>query len=107
MLKRNSDFLRVYRKGKFFAGRILVIYVLSNNYNINRLGISTVKNFGSSVLRNRMRRLVKENYRIVEDKVDKSCDIVFLVRKTGEKEPLYKDVEKEMKFLLRKMGIFE
>ena len=107
-LKKNREFVKAYKKGTFYAGRKIVIYLLKNNENINRLGVTTVKNFGSSVLRNRMRRLIKENYRLIETKIETGWDIVFLIRKIDRQSiPEYKDIEKEMKYLLRKTGVME
>ena len=55
-LKRNSDFQRVYREGKSYANRYLVLYVLQNQTERNRLGISVSKKVGNSVVRHRMAR---------------------------------------------------
>ena len=62
-LKRNSDFQRVYREGKSYANRYLVLYVLQNQTERNRLGISVSKKVGNSVVRHRMARLIRESYR--------------------------------------------
>jgi len=43
-LKKNSEFLRLYKKGKFFAGKNIVLYVMKNDLGINRLGITVGKN---------------------------------------------------------------
>jgi len=51
-LKKNSEFLRLYKKGKFFAGKNIVLYVMKNDLGINRLGITVGKKFGKSVKRN-------------------------------------------------------
>ena len=66
-LRKNREFLKLYRSGKFFVGRKLVLYVKENRMQINRLGISTARNFGNSVERNRIRRLIRENYRELEE----------------------------------------
>ena len=60
-LKRNSDFQRVYREGKSYANRYLVLYVLQNQTERNRLGISVSKKVGNSVVRHRMARLNRES----------------------------------------------
>ena len=63
-LKRNSDFQRVYREGKSYANHYLVLYVLQNQTERNRLGISVSKKVGNSVVRHRMARLIRESYRL-------------------------------------------
>ena len=50
-LKKNQDFQSVYRNGKSYANRLLVMYVLENNLDKNRLGISVSKKVGNSVVR--------------------------------------------------------
>mgnify|MGYP000713512862 FL=1 len=80
-LKRNSDFQRVYREGKSYANRYLVLYVLQNQTERNRLGISVSKKVGNSVVRHRMARLIRESYRLQEDMFNSGLDMVVVTRK--------------------------
>ena len=79
-LKRNQDFQSVYRNGKSFANRLLVMYVLENNSEKNRLGISASKKVGNSVVRHRFARLVRESYRLHESIFNSGLDIVVIAR---------------------------
>ena len=83
-LKRNSDFQRVYREGKSYANRYLVLYVLQNQTERNRLGISVSKKVGNSVVRHRMARLIRESYRLQEDMFNSGLDMVVVTRKNAE-----------------------
>ena len=105
-IKKNHEFIRVYKKGKFITGRYLVIYVLNNHQGVNRLGITVNKKAGKSVKRNRIKRLIRESYRLYEDFIFRSYDIVFFARNT-EEEYTYKEITKEMKFLLKKAQVFD
>ena len=105
-LKKNHEFMRVYKKGRFYVGKYITLYTLNNNINKNRLGITVSKKVGKSVKRNRIRRLIKENYRLVEDKIKHGFDIVFVVR-SSEDMPGFFEIKKEMKYLLKKLNIFE
>ena len=58
-IKSNREFVRVYKKGKFFAGKYIVLYVLQNGLKINRIGITASKKIGKSVKRNRIKRLIR------------------------------------------------
>ena len=49
-LKKNSDFQVVYKNGKSFANKYLVMYVFENNSSINRIGISVSKKVGNSIV---------------------------------------------------------
>ncbi len=107
-LRKNKDFLKMYRSGNFYVGKIMVIYVKKNNSDYNKLGITTVRNYGKSVERNRMRRLIKESYRLNEDRISLGWDIVFSVRKRdSESMPSYKETERELKYLLKKTGLMK
>jgi len=105
-LKKNYEFLRVYKKGKFYAGKYLVLYVLNNRSQMNRLGISVSRKVKKSVRRNRIKRLARESYRRYEDKLRTGYDLVISARNT-EELPRFSDIVSEMKFLLKKMDVFE
>ncbi len=79
-LKKNDDFRNVYKKGKSFANRYLVMYVLENHMGRNRLGISVSKKVGNSVVRHRVTRLVREGYRLHENIFNSGLDIVVVAR---------------------------
>ena len=79
-LKKNTDFKIVYNKGKSLADKYLVMYILKNGSGSNRLGISVSKKVGNSVIRHHITRLVRESYRIKEDRYKTGLDIVFIAR---------------------------
>ncbi|MDQ2086014.1 ribonuclease P protein component [Herbivorax sp. ANBcel31] len=103
-LKNNYEFRRVYRKARFYAGQFMVLYVLKNKHNYNRLGITASRKFGKSIKRNRVRRLIKENYRQIEENIKIGYDLVVIARKT-DKVPEYIEIKKEMKFLFKKLNM--
>ena len=83
-LKNNRDFQVVYKNGKSFANKYLVMYVLENGTGCNRLGISVSKKVGNSVVRHRVKRLIKESYRLHEDIFNSSLDMVIIARATAK-----------------------
>ncbi len=84
-LKKNSDFQNVYRNGKSCANRYLVMYTLENGTRYNRLGISVSKKVGNSVIRHRIKRLVKESYRMHETIFKQGFDLVIIARVSAKK----------------------
>ena len=66
-LKKNQDFQIVYKTGKSYANKYLVMYVRENQSGGNRLGISVSKKVGNSVVRHRLTRLIRESYRLQEE----------------------------------------
>ena len=86
-LKKNRDFQNVYKKGKSYANRYLVMYVLKNDTERNRLGISVSKKVGNSVIRHHVTRLIRESYRLQEDMFNSGLDILLF---SSEKYTFYK-----------------
>lgn len=82
-LKKNKDFQNVYNNGVSFANRYLVMYVLKNNTENNRIGISVSKKVGNSVIRHHLTRLIRESYRLHEDMFNSGLDIVVIARATA------------------------
>ena len=83
-LKKNSYFQKVYKNGKSYANRFFVMYVLENNLERNRLGISVSKKVGNSVIRHHITRLLRESYRLHEDMFNSGLDIVVIARVTAK-----------------------
>ncbi|MCI6538481.1 MAG: ribonuclease P protein component [Lachnospiraceae bacterium] len=91
-LKKNRDFQIVYRSGKSYANRLLVMYVLKNGLEKNRLGISVSKKVGNSVVRHHVTRLLRESYRLHEEMFNSGLDIVVIAR-AGAKNASYHEIE--------------
>lgn len=94
-LKKNSYFQNVYKNGKSYANRFLVMYILENNMDKNRLGISVSKKVGNSVIRHHITRLVRESYRLQEEMFNSGLDIVVIAR-VSAKNIGYHEVEKAL-----------
>ena len=104
-LNRNSSFRRAYTRGKYFASPAVVTYIVKNRCRNNRIGITTSKKVGNAVKRNRSRRVIKEAYRLIQNKIVKGYDIVFVAR--GKTSSVKMDaVQKDMINHLKKAGIF-
>lgn len=108
-LKKNVEFKTVYRRGKSFSNNLLVLYIYKNRKNINninRLGISVSKKVGNSVVRSRVKRLIKESYRINQNHFnDKGFDLVIIAR-TSCNGKTYKEVEKALINIFKKAGLY-
>ena len=89
-LKKSKDFQNVYNKGNSYANRLLVMYVLENHTDKNRLGISVSKKVGNSVVRHHLTRLLRESYRLHEEMFHSGWDIVVIVRVSAKNEGYHK-----------------
>ena len=105
-LKRNYEFTRVYRKGKYLPGRHAVVHFLRRPKGPNRLGVTVGKGVRTSVLRNRLKRLLRESFRQIEGRLSGGFDIV-LVAKAGSEAPPYREMERDVKGLLARAGLLE
>ncbi len=76
----NSDFKRVYYRGKNFASSLVVLYYRKNGRAYNRLGITTSKKIGNAVKRNRSRRVLKAAFLTLEDNIRQGYDIILVAR---------------------------
>ena len=79
-LKKNHEFKRLYSKGRSAASQCAVVYCRRNGTSANRLGITVSTKLGNAVRRNRIRRRLKEAYRINEGKLLAGYDIVLIAR---------------------------
>jgi len=103
-LKKNYQFRFVYNKGHSRANRLLVMYVLANGTENNRLGICVSKKVGKSVVRSRVLRLIKESYRLNEGKLCQGYDIVVIARASCAGTP-FVQIESALLHLIKKHSL--
>ena len=99
-LKKNYQFQTVFKKGVSRADKYLVMYVLENGTECNRIGISVSKKVGNSIVRHRVTRLVRESYRLQEAMFNSGLDIVIVARKNAASVG-YHEIEKALLHLGR------
>lgn len=99
-LKKNYEFQYVYKTGKSYANKYLVMYVVENKTDKNRLGISVSKKVGNSVVRHRVTRLIKESYRLHENIFNSGLDIVVIARNSASSVS-YKEIESALLHLAK------
>ncbi len=78
-LKLNHIFRRLYSTAGQANG-LLVLYARPNRTGTNRVGITVGKKLGKAVVRNRVRRRLREVYRLNEEKFSPGWDIVVVAR---------------------------
>ena len=102
MLKKNYEFRKVIKYGIYFQGRYIVAYIFKNKNKSNFLGLAVSKKTGKAVQRNRIKRLLRENYRIFEDEILDGFSIIFLVKKNNSniREINFFSIQSDMKKIL-------
>lgn len=100
-LKKSRDFQSVYRNGRSLANRYLVVYVKKRDDDgENRVGISVSKKVGNSVVRHRIKRLIRESYRLNCGQVSDGYDLVVIAREKSNGRT-FKEMEKALFGLLK------
>jgi ribonuclease P protein component len=104
-LKKRWEFVRVYSSGRSLANEIAVIYWFKNELPVTRVGFSVSKKVGNAVVRNRLRRLFREAFRLYADKVQPGVDIVFIVRRSAVGSNFH-DIENAISRLITRAGLW-
>ena len=103
-LKKHWEFQRVYKSGKKHWDRYFVIYIYTTQLGQTRLGITVSKKVGKSVQRNRVKRLIREVFRLLRSDLLPSYDIVVVGRQAAC-ELTASQVEESLYKLFRKAKI--
>ena len=103
-LKKNHEFRRLYNKGKSAASQCAVVYCRRNGKMENRLGITVSVKLGGAVQRNRIRRRLKEIYRLNEGIMSFGYDVVIVAR-IRSRYAGYHELESSVVALFRKLRI--
>lgn len=103
-LKSNRDFRRLYSRGKQSVAPTMVLYTRKNRLKENRLGITTGKKLGNAVTRNRVRRRLREIYRLHETEFFSGRDLVVVAR-VRSAHVSYWTLERDFMKLAGKLGL--
>ena len=115
-VKENHLYNKAYTKGKRFFGRYVRVYVLKDlkakkvmlanpeKEYLNRLGISVSKKNGGAVVRNRIKRIIREAYRAIErDDILYKGYLVIIAATNEAADVKSTDIERELRYAFRKL----
>ena len=102
MLKKNYEFKNVLTKGKYYSGKRIEAFIKYNNSNIsiNFLGIAISSKIAKAVKRNKIKRLIRESYKNLEN------NIFLWKKKVNIEEATYENIMKDIEYILKKANIF-
>ena len=103
-LKKNHEFRRLYSKGKSAAAPSMVCYCRKNGRADNRIGFTVSNKIGNAVTRNRIRRRLREIYRLHERELKRGYDIVVVARHRAP-EADYHRLERELLKTLARLSL--
>lgn len=104
-LNQNTSFLRVYHKGKKTYHKYFVLYCLPNRLGVNRLGLKVGKKIAKATKRNRIRRLLKESYRLMEPELSCGYDIVIVARSESVLITHCSEVSDALRLMCARIGL--
>jgi ribonuclease P protein component len=105
-LKENRVFRRLYAKGKSAVGPAMVLYCRKNGGKENRLGFTVGTKLGCAVVRNRVRRRLREIYRLNQPRMKQGYDIV-LVGRVRAASASYQELERAFLRVCEKLSLLE
>ena len=106
MLKKNYEFKKVLSKGKYYSGKNIEAFIKDNKKNYNLLGLAISVKTGKAVKRNKIKRLIRENYKILEPQIKSGKSIVFLWKKKVDiKNATFEDIKSDMNNIFQKADI--
>ena len=106
MLKKNYEFKNVLSKGKYYSGKNIEVFIKDNNKNYNFLGLAISVKTGKAVKRNKIKRLIRENYKILEPQIKNGKSIVFLWKKKVDIEnATFENIKNDINSIFEKSNI--
>ena len=105
-LKKNSDFRRLYSKGKSAVTPFMVVYCRRNGLDHNRVGYTVSTKLGHAVVRNRVRRRIRELYRLNRDKMRPGWDVIVVGRGRSAAGP-YQKMNEAYLDCLRRLSLLQ
>ena len=107
MLKKNYEFRNVLNRGKPYFGKYIVVFIKKNNKHENFLGIAISSKLGNAVKRNYVKRIIRENYKNIENQIKIGYDMVFLWKKQKDiRQACYSYVEKDIQKIFKEAEMF-
>ena len=105
-LKKNYEFKNVLNKGKYYSGKNIEAFIKDNNKDYNFLGLAISVKTAKAVGRNRLKRLIRENYKILEPQIKNGKSIVFLWKKKANIEnATFENIKSDMNYIFEKSNI--
>lgn len=100
-LTKNFEYIKVYQAGRRWSSPFFNMYIKKNSIGLTRLGVSVSKRIGNSVVRNRVKRRLKEAFKKNIGKVKKGYDVVVSA-KVPIRDADFWDIERELKILFKR-----
>lgn len=106
-IKKNDEFQHIFSVGKSFANRELVIYYIKKPEQTHfKIGLSVGKRVGNAVIRNQIKRYLRESFISLEDDIISELDLIIIARNPTANMN-YFEIKKSLTHLLHKERLFK
>ena len=105
-IKNNYEFRRLYAKGRSAVSPTLVVYMRRTKRSVNRVGFTVTVKIGKAVVRNRVRRRLREIFRLNEGKLLRGIDMIVVARGRST-TATYWELERDYLCCCKKLGLLE
>ena len=107
-LKKNYEFKNILKRGIYFPGKYIDIYIQKNKKDSNYIGIAVSVKVAKATKRNRIKRLIRENYRLIEKEIKDGYNIIFLWKKKIDiKEATFNHINQDMLMIFEKAKLLK
>ncbi|MBM7648137.1 ribonuclease P protein component [Bacillus ectoiniformans] len=104
-IKKNDEFQSVFNRGKSFANRQFVIYMYKNENEVPfRIGLSVSKKIGNAVMRNRIKRYIRQSFAELKEQIKPGYDFVIIARKPAT-DLSCKEVKSSLAHILKRAKV--
>ncbi|MGI6413428.1 MAG: ribonuclease P protein component [Syntrophomonadaceae bacterium] len=103
-ISHQEEYQELYKKGKKFTGKYIIVYIKGNNLHHNRFGIVVSKKVGNAVIRNRAKRQIRAVIQEINRGMIGSNDMVVIAKSNISKSS-YCVIKKDFCGILRKAGL--
>ena len=81
IIRNKFEFNRVYSKGRSYVNQMMIIHVVNSDNVKGKVGFAVGKKIGNAVVRNRIKRLMREAYRIGQHSINQNISMILIARK--------------------------